>query len=187
MGEIKPLFDETEIARRVDELAREIAETIDGDLTLIGVLKGSFVFLADLVRALNGVGRPAQVEFIRLSSYGVGTTSSGDVLLIGSSPAIDKNRTALLVDDIVDTGYSVERAQGILQANGIDPIWTCALLDKPSRREIAVEVDFVGFTIPDVFVAGYGIDYAENYRSLPFIGAVQLAGEFDIGPERATG
>ena len=173
MAEAKVLFNEAEISRRVDQLAAEIALAIEGDLTIVGVLKGGFIFLADLVRALDRLGRPAQIEFIRLSSYGNEKQSAGDVSLIGDCPTIDPNRTTLLVDDIVDTGRSIDRAQRLLKAKGADRIWSCAFLDKPSRREVAVEVDFVGFTLPDVFVVGYGLDHAENYRSSPVISAIE--------------
>jgi len=172
-GHVEKLIDEAEVLGRVEELAEEIAAAIEGDITLIGVLKGTFVFLADLARALDRAGKPVQIEFLRLSSYGNGKQSLGDVLLLGGGPAIGDNREVVLVDDIVDTGHSVQYAQRLLQANGIETVWTCTLLNKPSKREVEVEIDFVGFEVPDVFVVGYGIDYAEKYRSLPYIGAVQ--------------
>jgi len=140
---------------------------------VIGVLKGSFVFLADLVRALDLAGRPCHVEFLRLSSYGSKQKASGDVVLIGGYPDVNDDRTVLLVDDIVDTGNSITYARKLLEAGGTTKIMTCTLLDKPSRREVDVTVDFVGFTIPDEFVVGYGIDYAEDYRSLPYLGTVE--------------
>jgi hypoxanthine phosphoribosyltransferase len=112
------------------------------------------------------------VEFLRLSSYGNRQKASGDVVLIGGYPDVDDDRTILLVDDIVDTGNSIKYAMKLLQASGTANIMTCALLDKPSRREVDLDVDFVGFTIPNEFVVGYGIDYAEDYRSLPYIGIV---------------
>lgn len=179
MTEIKKLYSEAEIARRVDQLAAEIAAATPSDLDIIGVLKGSFVFLADLIRALDKAGRPSQVEFLRLSSYGNRQKATGDVVLIGGYPALGDNRPVLLVDDIVDTGNSIEYARKLLQANGAETILTCALLDKPSRRETDIEVDFVGFTIPDLFVVGYGIDYAENYRSLPYLGVVEKEPDTD--------
>jgi len=170
---VEKLIGETDLSRRVDELAEEIAAAIEGQITLIGVLKGTFVFLADLARALDRAGKPVQIEFLRLSSYGNGKQSLGDVVLIGGGPAVGDNREVVLVDDIVDTGHSVQYAQRLLQANGIETVWTCTLLNKPSKREVEVEIDFVGFEVPDVFVVGYGIDFAEKYRSLPYIGTVQ--------------
>ena len=172
MSDIRKLYSEDEIARRVSELAVEIAAKVPSDLEVIGVLKGSFVFLADLIRALDKAGRSCQVEFLRLSSYGNKQKATGDVVLIGGYPTIGDDRPVLLVDDIVDTGNSITYAKKLLQANGTETILTCTLLDKPSRRETDIDVDFVGFTIPDLFVVGYGIDYAENYRSLPYLGEV---------------
>ena len=172
MSKIRKLYDEDEIARRVEQLAGEIAAAVPSDLEVIGVLKGSFIFLADLVRALDKAGRSSQIEFLRLSSYGNKQKAMGDVVLIGGYPSLRDDRPVLLVDDIVDTGNSIAYARKLLQANGAETIYTCTLLDKPSRRETDVDVDFVGFTIPDLFVVGYGIDYAENYRSLPYLGKV---------------
>ena len=172
LTKIKKIFNTDEIAKRVDQLAIEISNKVSGKITIIGVLKGSFVFLADLIRALDEKGCPSHIEFLRLSSYGEKQKTSGDVVLIGGQPTVSNNRTVLLVDDIVDTGNSVAFAKKLLEAKGIAEVLTCTLLDKPSRREVNIEVDFVGFTIPDVFVVGYGIDYAEDYRSLPFLGAI---------------
>ena len=173
MPAVKKIYSADQIADRVAAMANEIAAGLSGTLTEIGVLKGSFVFLADLVRALDRVGVPCRVEFLRLSSYGNRQQASGDVVLIGGYPDVDEDRTILLVDDIVDTGNSIKYAMNLLQAGGTANIMTCTLLDKPSRREVDLEVDYVGFTIPNKFVVGYGIDYAEDYRSLPYIGFVE--------------
>ncbi|MDP6390528.1 MAG: hypoxanthine phosphoribosyltransferase [Alphaproteobacteria bacterium] len=172
MATVTKLFDEAEIAQRVEELAGEIAGALPPDLMLVGVLKGSFVFMADLIRALDRTGQTPSVEFVRLSSYGHGRESAGDIALIGDVPAGVGGRAVLLVDDIADTGRSLDYARNLLVDAGARPIWSCALVDKPSRREIDFTVDFVGFTVNDVFVVGYGIDYAEDYRHLPYIGAV---------------
>jgi hypoxanthine phosphoribosyltransferase len=110
---------------------------------------------------------------MRLSSYGLGKVSSGEVHLLGDVPTNLAGRRVLVVDDIVDTGRSIAYATALLRQRGIGGLWTCALLDKPERREVEVEIDFVGFSIRDVFVAGYGIDYAEKYRYLPYIGIVE--------------
>jgi hypoxanthine phosphoribosyltransferase len=171
----EPLFDETSIARRVDELAAEVARGMPGDFLIVGLLKGSFVFVADLLRALHRRGAAPQVEFMRLSSYGLEMASAGEVHLLGDIPTDISGREVLLVDDIVDTGRSLAYAMALLDQRGVRGIRTCALLDKPSRREVDVPMDFVGFTIGDVFVAGYGIDYAERYRDLPHIVAVDGA------------
>ena len=172
--EIEPLFDETIVARRVDELAKEIAGRLPARFTLVGLLKGSFVFVADLVRALHRAGAVPRIEFMRVSSYGHDTRSSGIVSLMGDAPPGVQGETVLLVDDIQDTGRTLAFTRGLLLERGAVRVWTCTLLDKPSRREVeGGEVDFVGFTIPDLFVVGFGIDYAERYRYLPFIGSIR--------------
>ncbi len=170
---VTKLFDEKRIERRVAELARDIAGSISEELTIVGLLKGSFVFVADLVRALDGVGVATRVEFLRLSSYGSSQESSGQVRLIGEVPDGLEGRTILLVDDITDTGLSLVHARKLLSERGARAIWTCTLLDKPSRRRVDISPDFVGFAIDDVFVVGYGIDYADDYRHLPYIGSIE--------------
>lgn len=171
------LFDENAIARRVDELGREIAGSLPREFMVVGLLKGSFVFVADLVRALHRHSAAPQVEFMRLSSYGLGTVSAGEVHLLGDVIGDVAGRVVLLVDDIVDTGHSLSYARALLEQRGVARVFTCALIDKPSRRKVEVAVDFVGFAIGDVFIAGYGIDYAERYRELPDIVAVGDAGK----------
>jgi len=172
MTEVAKLFDEARIAERVATLAGEITSAVGRDLVVVGVLKGSFVFLADLVRALSRAGALPRVEFMRLASYGQSMQSSGEVLLLGDVPRDFGGRAVLLVDDIVDTGLSMAYGKRLLAERNAARVWTCALLDKPSRRKVAIALDFVGFEIPDVFVVGYGIDYAEQYRYLPYIGKV---------------
>jgi hypoxanthine phosphoribosyltransferase len=172
MAPVTKLFGEKEIARRVNELADEIAEVVSGNLLIVGLLKGTFVFMADLVRALDRAGLAPQVEFIRLSSYGNAKESSGDVRLIGDVPDDITGRFVLLTDDICDTGRSIDFARSLLLEKGVSKIWTCVLVDKPSWRQIEFSPDFVGFTVDDVFIVGYGIDYAEDYRHLPYIGTV---------------
>jgi len=170
---VAALFDEAEVARRVEELARAIARELPPRFTLVGLLKGSFVFVADLVRALHCAGCAPRIEFMRVSSYGSDTRSSGIVSLMGDAPPLVHDEPVLLVDDIQDTGRTLAFTRALLLERGATKVWTCTLLDKPSRREVeGGEVDFVGFTIPDVFVVGYGIDYAERFRYLPYIGKV---------------
>jgi hypoxanthine phosphoribosyltransferase len=170
---LRVLFSAAEIAARVDTLAGEIAHALPADFVMVGVLKGAWVFVADLARALNRAGAGPIIEFIRLSSYGLAKESSGAVQLLGDIPPGLAGRPVLLVDDIVDTGRSIADAAAELRRAGVEDLWTCALLDKPTRREIEVTIDFVGFTVGEVFVVGYGTDYAENYRYLPYIGAVE--------------
>jgi hypoxanthine phosphoribosyltransferase len=170
---MRKLFDETEIARRVATLAGEIAGTFDGEFTIVALLKGSFVFVSDLARALDREGLEPMVEFLRLSSYGDAKQSSGRVRLVGEAPTNLAGRRILLVDDIVDTGRSILYAKDLIENLGASQIWTCALIDKPSMRQVEVAADFIGFTVGDIFVAGYGTDHAEKYRHLPYIGVVE--------------
>jgi len=173
MNTVKPLFDDRQIAERVEQLAGSIATTISDDFIIVGLLKGSFMFLADLARALHRAGAAPRIEFMRLSSYGMAKESAGEVHLLGDIPTELAGRNVLLVDDIVDTGRSIAYARALMAQREVARVWTCALLDKPSRREVEVAADFVGFEIDDLFVAGYGIDYAEKYRYLPYIGVVE--------------
>jgi hypoxanthine phosphoribosyltransferase len=173
MTTVTMLFDAEQIAERVDELAREITRGVGRrDFALVGILKGSFMFMADLARALERAGARPQIEFMRLASYGQKKESSGEVLLLGDAPRDFEGRPVVVVDDIVDTGLSMDYGRQMLAARNVAAVHTCTLLDKPSRRNTEIEVDFVGFVIPDLFVVGYGIDYAEQYRYLPYIGKV---------------
>ncbi|MBV9200068.1 MAG: hypoxanthine phosphoribosyltransferase [Alphaproteobacteria bacterium] len=151
----------------------EIAGKMPADFVMVGLLKSAAVFVADLARALDRAGARPEIEFMRLSSYGLAKESSGVVELLGDIPAGLVGRPVLLVDDIVDTGRSIAFAAAQLRQWGIGKLWTCALLDKPQRRQIEVTIDFVGFSIGNMFVAGYGTDYAEKYRHLPYIGVVE--------------
>jgi hypoxanthine phosphoribosyltransferase len=171
MTSVTKLFDQNEIAQQVERLAGEIAGAMGVDFLLVGILKGSFVFLADLIRALDRAGCEPRVEFIRLRSYGLARETSGDVRLIGEMPEV-AGRAVVLVDDIADTGLSLVHGRALLQEAGAAEVRTCALVDKPSRRKVDLQLDFVGFTVGDHFVVGYGIDYAERYRHLPYIGAI---------------
>ena len=173
MDGMRVLFSAAEIAARVDTLAGEIAHTLPADFVMVGLLKGAWVFVADLARALERAGAGPEIEFMRLSSYGLAKESSGAVQLLGDIRLELAERPVLLVDDIVDTGRSIAFAAAQLRQRGIGNLWICALLDKPQRREVEVAIDFVGFTIGDVFVVGYGTDYAEKYRHLPYIAAVE--------------
>jgi hypoxanthine phosphoribosyltransferase len=167
------LFSAQAIEQRIDELAAAIAATVPADVTVVGLLKGSFMFAADLIRALDRQGLTPHVEFLQVSSYGLETESSGRVKVIGGMPETAKDRDILLIDDIQDTGRTLAFTADLLKSHGARKIWSAALLDKPSRRVVAFEVDFIGFEIEDVFVVGYGIDYAERFRHLPYIGRVE--------------
>jgi hypoxanthine phosphoribosyltransferase len=157
------------IQQRVRGLAEEIrADHADG-VHLVCVLKGAFVFLADLARALDG---EATLDFIAVSSYGLSTRSSGQVQLLKDLDAPIEGRDVVIVEDIVDTGLTLIYLQDILRARAPRSLRTACLLSKPSRRQVDVKVEYVGFTIEDKFVVGYGLDYGEKYRNLPYIAVI---------------
>lgn len=156
---------------RIDALAREIERDFPPGtrLHLICVLKGAFVFLADLVRQLT---LPATLDFISMSSYTKGTTTSGEVKLVKDLDAGIQGRDVVVVEDIVDTGLTLQYLREILRARGPRSLKTACLLNKPSRRKVPVDVDYVGFTIEDRFVVGFGLDFEGQYRHLPYIGVL---------------
>jgi hypoxanthine phosphoribosyltransferase len=161
------LVPEKEIVARVGELGRAIArDYAAANLVLVGVLQGAIPFVADLMRA---VALDLTVDFVRTSSYGSGTTSSGSVRLVTDLSIDITDRHVLIVDDIVDTGHTLAALKRTLQARGPRSVRTCVLLDKTGRRETEVFIDYVGFTIPNVFVVGYGLDYDGLYRNLPYV------------------
>ena len=152
---------------RIAELGREIAAHSEGmDLVLVGVLRGAFIFLADLLRSLPA---SVSVDFIAASSYGGGTQSSGDVRITQDLTASVRGRDVILVEDIVDTGLTLRALLGHMTAHQPRTLRSCALLSKPTRRVLPIEADWTGFEIPDEFVIGYGLDYDERYRGLPYI------------------
>lgn len=163
-----PLIDVDRLRARVKELAAEIRRDLpDEDVHLICVLKGAVLFLADLIREMEG---RVTIDFMALSSYGGGTTSSGEVRVLKDLDYGLEGRHVLIVEDIVDTGLTLHYLQEILRARGPKSLKTVCLLSKPSRRKIDVTVDYIGFTIEDKFVVGYGLDFGERYRNLPYIG-----------------
>lgn len=166
------LLDAERIQTRVRELAAEIeADYPDGEeIFLVGVLKGGFMFMADLVRAMSP---RVSLDFIAVSSYGDGTKSSGEVRLQKDLDTSLENRNVIVVEDIVDTGLTLKYLQEILKSRAPKSLRTACLLSKPSRRKVEVPVEYVGFTIEDHFVVGYGLDYAEKYRNLPHIAVLQ--------------
>ncbi len=165
------LISEADIQDRVGELAAQIsADYADCEqLVLVGVLKGSFIFLADLSRRLT---IPRVIEFIAVSSYGSGSQSSGAVRLVMDVRGNIENRHVLIVEDIVDTGHTLKYLIGMLKSHNPASVKTCALVRKAERAEVEVHVDYLGFDIPDKWVVGYGLDYAEQNRSLPYIGTI---------------
>ena len=163
------LISEPQLQDRVRELATQIRADYPENVHIIAVLKGAFMFMSDLVRHLGG---SVSLDFMAVSSYAKGTTSSGEVRLVKDLDTALDGKDVLIVEDIVDTGLTLTYLQEILQARGPRSLRTACLLSKPSRRKIDVKVDYVGFTIEDKFVVGYGLDYAEQYRNLPYIGVL---------------
>jgi hypoxanthine phosphoribosyltransferase len=161
------------IAARVESMAQEISEYFQDTekLVVIGLLRGSFMFIADLVRELS---LPVEVDFLETSSYGDSMESSREVRILKDLRGEIKGRDILVVEDIVDTGHTLNHVVGLLRSRQPARMMVCALLDKPTRREVDVRADIVGFEIPDKFVVGYGIDYAQRNRNLPYIGAVRF-------------
>ena len=162
------LFSEEQLAQRVKEIAARIdADYAGKEPLLVSVLRGSFVFMADLVRQIT---LPCTVDFMAVSSYGSGTTSSGQVKIIKDLSEPIEGRDVLVVEDILDSGNTLSYLLKLLEARHPASIRLCTLLDKPERRTKPVAVQYTGFTIPDEFVVGYGLDYDEKYRNLPYIG-----------------
>lgn len=161
------MISEEEIARRVEELGKQLTEEYQGkDLLIVGILKGCMLFLSDLVRAID---LPLTMDFMVVSSYGSATKSSGVVRIIKDLEREIEGKDVLIVEDIVDTGLTLSYLIENLKTRNPKSVKVCSLLDKPDRRKAQVDIGYVGFKIPDEFVVGYGLDYAEIYRNLPFV------------------
>jgi hypoxanthine phosphoribosyltransferase len=169
---IKPLFSAEDIARRIDVLASDIAACDLYDPLIVAVLKGSFIFTADLIRALHGHGLRPEIDFIFLASYGAGTTG-GTVKILRDVESAIEGRDVVIVDDILDSGRTLSFAMERLAARGARSVRSCVLLDKTARRHAGITAEFTGFECPDQFVVGYGMDLAHRYRELPFIGVIE--------------
>lgn len=167
---MQTLFSAETIADRVRAMAAEIRRDHPDDLHLICVLKGSFIFASDLMRAIPG---PVTVDFIALSSYGAGTSTSGEVRLQKDLDSGIEGRNVVIVEDIADSGLTLTYLQEMLRTRAPRSLKTACLLSKPSRRVVPVQVDYIGFEIEDRFVVGYGLDHAGVHRNLPFIGIVE--------------
>ncbi len=169
------LIDKTTIARRVDELVDDIAATVEpGNLVVIGILKGSFMFLADLMRSMYRHDLHPRIDFLTLSSYGSGTESSGVVCIVHDIREDIQGADILLVDDILDTGRTLAFTKELLLGRGASSVKSCVLLDKQTHRAVDFEADYAGFPIGDHFVVGYGLDYDNLYRELPHIAKVSF-------------
>lgn len=169
---IKVLFSEREIADRVSAIAHAIADTKPSNLLVVPVLKGSFVFAADLLRAMHSAGLSPEVDFMMLASYRARTSSSGQVEILRDIETDVRNRDVLLLDDILESGRTLAFAKDLLVARGAGRVMTAVLLDKPGHRAAELDADFAGFDCPDRFVVGYGMDMAHQFRELPFVGHV---------------
>jgi hypoxanthine phosphoribosyltransferase len=170
---IDQMISAKSIAARIEALAREIEAEYQGTdkLVVVGLLRGSFVFIADLVREID---LPVEVDFLEASSYGDATESSREVRILKDLRAAIEGRDVLVVEDIVDTGHTLNHVTSYLATRKPARLKTIALLDKPSRREVDFRADWIGFSIPDEFVVGYGIDFAQRNRNLPYIGKVRF-------------
>lgn len=168
---IETLFSADAIARRNLELAREIGARDFQDLLVISVLKGSFIFAADLIRCMHDVGLAPEVEFILVSSYGAGTTS-GAVKILRDIDAAVEGRDVLIIDDILESGNTLRFVRDLVLGRGARSACMAVLLDKRGRRDTDIEAEFVGFACPDRFVVGYGMDAAHRFRELPFVGVI---------------
>ena len=169
------MIEEEALKQRVRELAKEIEKDYQGkDLVAVGILKGALLFLADLVKKVD---LPLTYDFMDVSSYGANTESSGEVRILKDLSMKIKDKDVLIVEDIIDTGYTLAFLLDTLRARKPASIRICCLLDKKDRRKVEVPVDYVGFEIPDEFAVGYGLDYAERYRNLPYIGVLELSEE----------
>jgi hypoxanthine phosphoribosyltransferase len=169
---IRPLWSAEQIAGRVEALAREIAASSPNDLVVVAILKGSFIFAADLIRALHREGLEPEIDFIFLASYGAGTVSGGEVRILRDVETALDGREVVIVDDILDSGRTLHFAKALIEGRGARSVRTCVLIDKQVPRAAPIVPDFLGFRCPPVFVVGYGTDLAHRYRELPFIGAL---------------
>lgn len=165
------LINEAELEKKVAEIAEEINRKYEGEtLLVVGVLKGSFMFMSDLLKKINV---DTEVYFLKASSYGSGTESSGTVKITKDIDTDIKGKNVLLVEDIIDSGYTMKEVLKLLWGREPKSLELCSCLSKPDRRVCDVKIDYLGFEIPDKFVIGYGLDYAEKYRNLPYVGYIE--------------
>ncbi|MSO65597.1 MAG: hypoxanthine phosphoribosyltransferase [Alphaproteobacteria bacterium] len=169
------LFSAAAITRRVEELGREVAAALPSDFSVAVILKGGFMFSADLIRRIGRAGAHPRVDFLTLDSYGERTESSGQVVVRQDLSDQFAGRTVLIIDDILESGRTLSFARDHLRTRGAADIKLCVPLDKPRRREVEFDAYFVGFDCPEVFVVGYGLDHAHRYRELPYIGVLPLS------------
>jgi hypoxanthine phosphoribosyltransferase len=170
---IRVLFSEEQIERRIRELAEAVKARSPRDLLVVAIMKGSFMFAADLIRALHRIGMQPQVEFMHLSSYKTGTVSAGKVEILRDIDSPVSGRDVLIVDDILESGRTIVFAKDLIMARGARTADVCVLLEKPGKRAVHLDAEHVGFICPDLFVVGYGMDVAHSFRELPYVGVVE--------------
>ena len=171
---VEVMISEAEIKSRIAELGKQISEHYrdsGSDMVLVGLLRGSFMFMADLCRTIDVAH---EVDFMTASSYGSGMSTTREVKILKDLDEDIRGKDVLIVEDIIDSGNTLSKVREILSLRGPKSVAICTLLDKPERREVTVDVEYVGFSIPDEFVVGYGIDYAQHYRHLPYVGKVVI-------------
>ena len=174
LGKVDAIFSAPEIKARVSDLASKIASTLGPDIMVVAILKGSFVFTADLLRELHNHGVHPRIDFMSLSSYGSKAVSSGNVKITRDITDSVLGADVLLIDDILESGRTLAFARKLLLDRGAEQVRACVLLDKHQKHEVEVHADYVGFSIGDLFVVGYGLDYAHYFRELPYIGTVSI-------------
>ncbi len=169
---ISVMISQEEVENRIQELADQISQEYAGkEITLICILKGSVFFTCELAKRIT---IPVKLDFMQASSYGDGTKTTGVIQIKKELDESIEGKNVIVIEDIIDSGRTLSFLLKVLSARGPESLKLCTLLDKPDRREIQVDVDYTGFKIPDAFVVGYGLDYAQNYRNLPYIGVVEL-------------
>jgi hypoxanthine phosphoribosyltransferase len=176
---IRVLYNEAQIADRVQQMAQAIKEQNPKNLLVVAILKGSFMFAADLLRAMHNVGMTPEAEFIHLSSYKSGTISTGKVDILRDIESPVQGRDVLLVDDILESGRTLTYARDLIVARGAKTVDVCVLLEKPGKRAVQIEARHIGFVCPDLFVVGYGMDVAHAWRQLPYVGVVETKADDD--------
>ncbi|MEA4925044.1 MAG: hypoxanthine phosphoribosyltransferase [Syntrophomonadaceae bacterium] len=173
LDEVEVLLTQEAVRNRIKELAGEISRDYAGqEILVVGILKGAFIFMADLVREID---IPLKLDFMDVSSYGISTVSSGEVRIMKDLEESIEGKNVIIVEDIIDTGLTLKYITAILKKRSPQSLKICCLLDKPSRRKSAIQPDYTGFVIEDLFVVGWGLDYAERYRNYPAIGVLNPA------------
>ena len=168
---ISVLISEQELQQKVKELGAKITEDYkDTNLLLIGVLRGGVIFMSDLMRSIE---LPIEIDFMQVSSYGSGTVSSGNVKILKDTETSVEGRDVLIAEDILDTGTTLHSLVELIKQRGASSVKICTILNKPARRKVRLDAEYVGFNIPDKFVVGYGLDYDQKYRNLPFVGVIE--------------